>query len=115
MIVQAGREKVAQLLKDAITHIAVGTDDTPVGGDDTQLGAEVFRAPPSASFLIGSKFQLRSFFPNANLPSTLEEVGWFIEGSGTANSGELLNRELVEFTKNNSDLQVILEIEVRSS
>ena len=82
MIVQTGREKVAQLLKDAITQTAIGTDDTVVSGDNTQLGNEVFRAPPTASFLLGSKFQLRSFFSNANLPSTLEEVGWFIEGTG---------------------------------
>ena len=104
-----GLERIAKLTMDDISHCAVGTDNTAPTTADTALGTETDRVATTKRVQQAEKFQARTNFTNANLPATLEEVGWFMNGSGTPDSGELLIHATLTFVKGNQDLLLILE------
>tara|TARA_Y100000310_G_scaffold309289_1_gene353234 strand:+ start:980 stop:1342 length:363 start_codon:yes stop_codon:yes gene_type:complete len=108
----AGVERLAQVAMGDISHVAVGTGTTVPSGSDTQLVTETARKVATNTFRQGQKFQVRAFFTNAELPTTTEEVGVFMNGTGAADSGELLIRALLTFTKASSDLALIFELEL---
>lgn len=110
-----GLERSAQVIVDDISHAAVGTGTTAPNKADTQLVTETDRVATTKRVRQGTRFQQRTFFTNANLPTTLEETGWFMNGTGAADSGELLERSTFTFTKGTQDLLVILEIELQES
>ena len=110
--VDTGLNRVAQVIMDDISHTAVGTDTTSEATNDSQLGAETNRLAPTSSRRQGNQLIVRTFFSNSNLPTTVEEVGWFMNGSGTPDSGELLVRALSSFTKGSQDLNLVLQLTV---
>ena len=114
-IAAKGLERIAQLVVDDITHAAVGTGTTTPSSDDTQLEAETNRLATTKRVRQGSRFQQRTFFPNANLPTTVEEAGWFMNATGTPNSGDLLVRATFTFSKGTQDLLLILEGDVQAA
>lgn len=75
---------------------AIGTNGTAVAASDTQLGTETLRttvALASQGALNLASFQF--FFPDANLANgTYREFGMFIDGTATANSGQIFNHAL---------------------
>ena len=112
VVLTEGLERVAQITMDDITHLAVGTNaNTPVVGD-TQLIQETNRAAITQSFRQSTVFQVRVLFANANLPATTEEIGAFLNGSGSPNTGPILVRVLDQFTKGSADLLAVFEITV---
>lgn len=111
IIPTVGLERIGAVVLADITHGAVGTGDSEPTTGDTVLEAEHTRKGVSRAIQSGKTIQVRSFFTNAELPTKVEEVGWFMNGSATVDSGELVTRALLEFTKANDDLTIILQME----
>jgi len=79
-----------------VNYAAVGTDSTAATDSDTQLGSEIFRRQ-IASHTIGTSSDADKFYPTAffgatDFSGTVEEVGLFIQGTSSANSGYLFSR-----------------------
>lgn len=112
MIPTAGLQRIAELIKDDASHIAVGTGTTDPASGDTTLETETNRAVVSNATRMGAVAEARAFFTNSNLPSTVEEIGLFLNGSSTPDSGSLGVRRLNEFVKASSDLLVLVQVTV---
>ncbi len=111
-IPDVGLNRAAQVILDDISHTAVGTGTTAEATNDTTLDTETDRLAPTSQRRQANQIIVRTFFSNANLPATTEEVGWFMNGSGAADSGELLVRALTTFVKGSQDLNVVLQLTV---
>ncbi len=113
VVATKGLERSAQLILDDITHIAVGTGTaTPTSGD-VKLATETQRNTPTKAIRQGARLHIRTLFSNADLPATMEEIGWFMNGTGTIDSGELLVRALLNFVKGNDDLIAIVQLTIK--
>ena len=79
-----------------ITHGAIGTGTTTPTISDTQLTAETNRTTVTYSQDSGfNEAILQFFFPDSMLTNqTYYEFGTFVDGSNTANSGQLFNHAL---------------------
>ena len=79
-----------------ITHGAIGTSATTPTTADTQLGTESARV--SLTYAQDSGYNeavLQFFFPDSVLANTTyHEFGIFVDGTATANSGQLFNHAL---------------------
>lgn len=115
VVATVGLGRVAQRIIDDTPWVAVGTSTTAESIAQTQLVAETARKAATKVIRDGALFQIRAFFPNADLPATMEEAGWFLNGTATANSGSLLVRSLVHFVKGTQDLLLILDGEIEES
>ena len=109
----AGLDRAAQLVLDDISHAAVGTGTTTPATGDTKLVTETNRATPSKTVRQGAKIHHRTLFANNNLPATTEELGWFMNGTASADSGSIIARALSTFAKGDKDLVIILEITLK--
>lgn len=98
-----------------INYGAIGTSSTAPASSDTQLGAEVARITSSvANDVSNNELQLQFYFPDANLTNgTYKEVGTFMNGSASANSGQIFNHALLgtPYTKG-SGTDTTLEIDI---
>ena len=82
-----------------ITEGAVGTSTTAPTLTDTQLGAEAARATwQNANDISYNEAQFLFFFTDSMLNSggslSVAEFGMFVDGTGTANSGQMWNHAL---------------------
>lgn len=111
-VINEGLARAAQVILNDITHAAVGTGTTAPTQADAQLQTEVNRASVTKVLRSGSTIQIRTLFTNANLPATAEEAGWFMNGTGAANSGDMLVRSTQQFVKGTADLLLILELDI---
>lgn len=106
MIVSGGDVLFAQFLNyEAPTlgtsYIAVGTGAVAPAYSDTQLGAEVARVAVTYSRSTNVT-TFASLFPFAVANTTLLECGVFVNGTGAANSGTMINRAAINETKTSS-------------
>ena len=100
-----GRSVFAQRLSGTTTYSgtvnygALGTDATsPVVGDTT-LGTETYRKALSSGTFSGKTAFLENFYTATEVSGTFEEYGFFIDGTGTADTGQLFNRFTQTVTK----------------
>lgn len=110
----AGLARVAELINNDISHVAVGTGTTTPATTDTTLVTETARVAPSNRVEASNELECRVFIPNVTLPATTEEVGWFMNGSGSVDTGELLVRATLTtpFVKGSQDLYMVLSQEI---
>lgn len=106
-----GLERIAAIIGDDISHNAIGTGTTTPTAADIKLVTETQRNSITLDLEAGKSVQSRTFFTNAELPATMEEVGWFMNGTATVDSGELLTRALINFVKADGDLLIIQNLE----
>jgi hypothetical protein len=111
-VIVTGMTRAAQLVLADITHIAVGTGTTHPTTGDTVLATETDRVVQDSSIQQGRTFQSRAFFTNAELPTTMEEAGWFMNGTASVDTGDLLVRSLLNFVKGSDDLTLVLIIKL---
>lgn len=130
-IVSAGRTLLALGISEGfengdgnelkITHCAIGTGDTAVSPNDTQLENEGFRKTITSPKGVGNKAVLTTFFTHSEGNMVIKEVGMFIGATDTANSGTLFSRVSTEnseigangYTKDEGEtltIEYILEI-----
>lgn len=101
----AGRNVLARRLSGNTTYTgivnytALGTSNTAPAVSDTQLGTETYRKALSSGTYASNIAYLETFFTASEVSGTFQEYGNFIDGSGTANSGQLFNRFIQTVTK----------------
>jgi hypothetical protein len=84
-----------------VSHTALGSSATAPSVADVQLGTEVYRKALSSGTSSNNISYLETFFTAAEVNGTFEEYGNFIDGSGSANSGQLFNRFTQTVAKSN--------------
>jgi hypothetical protein len=100
LIVTTGRAVLAQRLANDTTYTgiinygALGSGDTaPVNGDTT-LETEVFRKTVASASDTDNIAFIDFFYSKSDTDGTYEEFGSFIDGTGSADTGQLFNRVL---------------------
>jgi len=94
----AGRTVLAQRLSGTTTYTgivnygAVGTGATAPAVGQTQLVAETYRKGLSSGTNAANIAYLENFYTATEVSGTLEEFGFFIDGTGTVNTGQMFNR-----------------------
>lgn len=82
-----------------VTHTALGSDNTAAVVGDATLGTETYRKALSSGADSNNITYLETFFTAAEVTGTFEEYGMFIDGTGSADTGQLFNRFLSSITK----------------
>lgn len=111
LIPTAGRTALANHLTQSsptpsalvVTHIALGSSATAPANADTQLGTEVYRNTVASKTYANNIAYLTGFFSATETNGTYREVGVFLAGTGTANSGTLFSHAAINVTKSASE------------
>lgn len=100
LVVQTGRYVFARLLigdvtySGAINYGALGTSSTAVAASQTALVAEVKRKLFARRSRSNHQASFDFYFSKADTNGTYQEFGTFIDGTETADSGQMFNRVL---------------------
>lgn len=113
IIPNEGLNQIAEEINDLVSHAEVGTGVTVPATTDTGLTTSTNRIGTTLRTRSAATFQNRVFFSNADLPATVEEAGFFMNGTGTPSSGQIVLHALVNFVKGNQDLLLIYEMSVQ--
>lgn len=92
--VLAGRLNNETTYTGIINYLAVGTGTNAPLSTDTQLQTELARTTVSSSSRTNSQVTLNFFYNSSTANGTITEVGAFIDGSASANSGQIWNHAL---------------------
>ena len=104
-----GRSVIAQRLSGITTYTgvvnygALGTSNTAAAVGNTQLGAEVYRKALSSGTYASNVAYLENFYTATETTGTYQEYGFFIDGTGSANTGQLFNRFTSTVVKSNTE------------
>lgn len=101
LVAKAGRSVIAQRMAGTLTYSgtinygAVGTSSTSPSASNTQLGAEVYRTTVASADIsdIANAAVILSFFYSSGsfTNATVNEFGNVIDGTGSANTGQLFS------------------------
>lgn len=100
MIVSVGRQCFSGRLigettyTGAINYGALGTGNTAVSDSDVALDTEVKRKAVATKTRVANTSTFRFYYSKADTSGTYEEFGTFIDGTATADSGQMFNRVL---------------------
>ena len=102
IIPTVGRSVIALwIIGDNTYDAAVGTNYGTLGDDntapvngDTTLGNETYRKATSSATSANNIAYLSNFYTATEVTGTIEEAGWHIDGTGAADSGQLLSHFL---------------------
>ena len=86
-----------------INYTALGSDNTAPALGDSTLGTEVYRKAVSSSSFSGATANIETFYTATETSGTYEEYGNFIDGTGSADTGQLFNRFTQSVTKSNTE------------
>lgn len=98
---------------DGVNYNALGTSAAVVADSNTQLLTEVYRKATTGADVIGDVLSLSCFYDQDEVVGTLQESGWFIAGTGAANSGVLFNRFLTGTLVKTNQESLTVESEVQ--
>lgn len=106
IIPTAGRTVIAQWIVGDNTNDAdnganygsLGTDNTTPANGDTTLGTETYRKATSSGNNSSNVALLSNFYSAAEVTGTFEEAGWHIDGTASADTGQLLSHFLIGTT-----------------
>jgi len=100
LIPTVGRVAIARRLIGDTTYTgtvnygALGSSSTIPTNSDTQLGTEVFRKAPAVSSYISNTVFIDFYFSTTDTNGTYNEWGTFIDGTASANSGQMFTHAL---------------------
>lgn len=77
---------------------SLGTDNTAPANGDTTLTTETYRKATSSATTANNIAYLSNFYTAAEVTGTFEEAGWHIDGTGSADTGQLLSHFLTTTT-----------------
>lgn len=109
LIANVGKSVFARLLAGdntytgELTHGALGTGTNPPASSDTTLETETFRKEISSSAIDGNTAYIDIFIDQAETSGTFTEFGNFIDGTASANSGQLFSHVAVNWVKTLTD------------
>ena len=117
LLTKALANDLSTISQVAVNYAALGSSTSAVAAGNTQLGTEVYRKAISSLGwdATNAKFYATAFFGLTETTGTYEEVGLFINGTGTANSGTLWSRALQNIVKTSSDSLTIDYIDTFTS
>lgn len=104
-----GRSVLAQRLAGTTTYsgtvnyTALGNDNTAPAVGDATLGNETYRKALSSGTYSNNIAYIETFFTAAEVNGTFEEYGNFIDGTGSADTGQLFNRFTSTVTKSSTE------------
>ncbi len=78
-----------------INYTALGTGDTAVANGDTTLVTETYRKTTASGTNANNIAYITAFYTAAEVNGTFKEAGLFINGTGSADSGQLFSRVLL--------------------
>lgn len=114
LVVLTGRAVFARRLVGDLTYTgtvnygALGTSTSAVASGNTQLGTEVARKLFARRTRTNAQVSFDFFYSKSDTDGTYEEFGMFIDGTSTANSGQLFNRALTGgWTKTNNEAMTV--------
>jgi len=84
-----------------VNYGAVGTASTAPAVGNTTLATETYRKALSSGTHVNNVTYLEEFYTAAEVTGSLEEFGFFIDGTGSANTGQLFNRFTQSVAKSN--------------
>lgn len=109
VVAYVGIEKFLKKLADEyadpllISHAALGTGTSTPAATDTQLQTETFRNTSPITTAENNILYADAVFESTEVAGTFKEFGFFIDGTGSANSGNLWNRVSVDWEKSLED------------
>ena len=114
LITTAGRSVLMQRLANTTTYTGIinygvlGSSATAVANGDTQLGTEVFRKVVASSSYSTNNAFIDFFFAKADTNGTYQEFGTTIDGTASANTGQLFTHALTGgWTKSASESMTV--------
>lgn len=114
LVVLSGREVFARLLvadttyTGAINYGALGSGNTAVASSDTVLDTEVKRKQVASSSRTNEQVNIDFYYSKSDTNGTYEEFGTFIDGTASADTGQLFNRVLTGgWTKSSSEAMTV--------
>jgi hypothetical protein len=121
LVVTVGKEVFARLLagdttySGLINYLAVGTGLSSPNISDTTLETEIGRttAQSPTPTRSGTEVTYEFFFSASEAIGTLKEVGAFIDGTATADTGQLFDRAQIDIEKtslNSLTIQLVVEV-----
>lgn len=84
-----------------VNYGALGTSSTSPAVGNTTLGAETYRKALSSGTFLSNVAYLENFYTTTEVTGTFQEYGFFIDGTGSANTGQLWNRFTSTVVKSN--------------
>lgn len=110
LCVLSGRSVFAGILNGEVTYTGainygcLGTSSTAVSDSDTQLGTEVKRKGIATRTRVNDQVTFDFYYSKSDTNGTYQEFGMVIDGTSTANTGQLFNRLLTGgWTKSSSE------------
>lgn len=114
IIVTAGRSVEAQRLANITTYTGIinygllGSGSTTPSNANTQLATEVFRKVVASASATANVSFIDFFYSKADTNGTYNEFGTVIDGTGSANTGQLYTRALTGgWTKSASESMTV--------
>jgi hypothetical protein len=114
LVVLTGRALIARRLIGDLTYSgtidygALGTDATAVNAADTTLGTEVARKLFARRTRTNAQANFDFFYSQADTDGTYEEFGMVVDGTATADTGQLFNHALTGgWTKTNTEAMTV--------
>lgn len=106
IIPTAGRAVIARWIigdntydaDDGANYGSLGTSSTAPANGDTTLTTETYRKARSSEARSSNVATLSNFYTATEVTGTFEEAGWHIDGTASANSGQLLSHFLTTTT-----------------
>lgn len=115
LVPTVGRALLAQRLIGVYTYTgtinygALGTGTATPANANTQLATEVFRKVSATVSVSGNVSTFQFFFTKADTNGTYQEWGAFIDGTASANTGQIFSRLLTGgWTKSSSETMTVL-------
>ena len=113
LVATVGRAVLAQRLagntaySGTINYGALGSSTTAPANGDTQLGTEVFRKLVSSQAVVSNIAYLSFFYSASEANGTHREFGTFIDGTASANTGQLFTHVAINITKTSTQTLTI--------
>jgi hypothetical protein len=109
LVPTAGKTLIAARLSGTTTYtgivnyVGLGTGTTSPNVADTQLGTEGYRAAPSSSSFAANVANLSLFIAAGTATGTWTEAGLFVDGTASANTGQLMSHVATNIVKGASN------------
>lgn len=113
LVPTVGRAVLAQRLSGDTTYTgtinkcALGTGSTSPSNADTTLATESYRNNAASLADADNVAYITGFFTAVEVSGTFTEVGFFIDGTASANTGQLFSRALINVTKSGAQTLTI--------